>query len=459
MKRFLERGSFFFLIFIILGLAMIIIGLIYILISYYDRVNFYGNFLSGGTVIYDIAKKNFDDVGWSIIVDKDGNAYFTGYSGSSYKDYDSFIVKLNQYGKIDNTFGNNGKIILSKILNSKGKDYAESIALDSEQKILITGYFFNGKNFDSYILKLDTNGKIDKSFGKRGKVIFNGIATNNPRANLNDIARSIFVDKSQNIYIAGSAWNRKNYQVFIIKLNSNGKMDSSFGKNGIAPFDDIAIKYSDDQVSAVYEKNGKIYIAGWSVSGKNKKTFIIRIDQNGNLDNDFGEQGKVILDENSYPNSMVVDENENIFFVGDIEKRKLNLDAYLIKLNKEGKFDNSFADNGKILFDNIAGGSREDSATSLYIDESGKIYITGISWNGRNYVAYVIKLNSNGNFDKDFGDNGKLLIDRVLSLGNNSIGNSIFVDKIGRIYIVGSVWNGKDLDAFVVRLLSNGNPG
>lgn len=116
-------------------------------------------------------------------------------------------------------------------------------------------------------------------------------------------------------------------------------------------------------------------------------------------------------------------------------------------------------DNGKILFDNIAGGSREDSATSLYVDESGKIYITGVSWSGKNYVAYVIKLNSDGNFDKDFGDNGKLLIDRVLSLGNNSIGNSIFVDKIGRIYIVGSVWNGKDLDAFVVRLLNNGNPG
>ncbi len=438
---------------------MIIIGLIYILISYYDRVNFYGNFLSGGTVIYDVSKRKSDDVGWSIIVDRDGKSYLAGYSGSSDKDYDSFIVKLNQDGKIDDTFGNNGKIILSKVLNSKGKDYAESMALDSEQKILITGYFFNGKNFDSYILKLDTNGKIDKSFGKRGKLIFNGIATNNPKANLSDISRSIFVDKSQNIYIAGSAWNRKNYQVFIIKINRDGKVDSSFGKNGIAQFDDIAIKYSDDHISAVYEKNGKIYIAGWSVSRKNKKTFVIRIDQNGNLDNDFGEQGKVILDENSYPNSMVVDENENIFVVGDIEKGKLDLDAYLIKLNKEGKFDNSFVDNGKILFDNIAGGSREDSATSLYVDESGKIYITGVSWSGKNYVAYVIKLNSDGNFDKDFGDNGKLLIDRVLSLGNNSIGNSIFVDKIGRIYIVGSVWNGKDLDAFVVRLLNNGNPG
>lgn len=300
---------------------MIIIGLIYILISYYDRVNFYGNFLSGGTVIYDVSKRKSDDVGWSIIVDRDGKSYLAGYSGSSDKDYDSFIVKLNQDGKIDDTFGNNGKIILSKVLNSKGKDYAESMALDSEQKILITGYFFNGKNFDSYILKLDTNGKIDKSFGKRGKLIFNGIATNNPKANLSDISRSIFVDKSQNIYIAGSAWNRKNYQVFIIKINRDGKVDSSFGKNGIAQFDDIAIKYSDDHISAVYEKNGKIYIAGWSVSRKNKKTFVIRIDQNGNLDNDFGEQGKVILDENSYPNSMVVDENENIFVVGDIESR------------------------------------------------------------------------------------------------------------------------------------------
>ncbi len=60
------------------------------------------------------------------------------------------------------------------------------------------------------------------------------------------------------------------------------------------------------------------------------------------------------------------------------------------QLNRDidGDGDNDAA----AVFHSIAGGKGDDIGLSLYVDSNGKIYVTGGSWNGRNYDMYVIKI-------------------------------------------------------------------
>jgi hypothetical protein len=54
--------------------------------------------------------------------------------------------------------------------------------------------------------------------------------------------------------------------------------------------------------------------------------------------------------------------------------------------------DNAFGREGKLIINNIAGGNSDDYAYSIYVDNSGKIYITGDSYNGSNLDMYVLKI-------------------------------------------------------------------
>ncbi len=45
-----------------------------------------------------------------------------------------------------------------------------------------------------------------------------------------------------------------------------------------------------------------------------------------------------------------------------------------------------------VVLNNIAGGNGGDFGSSLKIDSTGKIYVTGSSYNGSNWDMYVIKI-------------------------------------------------------------------
>jgi len=66
---------------------------------------------------------------------------------------------------------------------------------------------------------------------------------------------------------------------------------------------------------------------------------------------------------------------------------------YVIRLNSDGSMDNTFGTNGKVVVNNIAGGNGEDYGRSIYVDSNGKVYVTGESYNNSsNYDMYVIEI-------------------------------------------------------------------
>jgi uncharacterized delta-60 repeat protein len=80
---------------------------------------------------------------------------------------DFVVTRFNANGSLDSSFGQSG-IIISKI--GTGSQQANSVAIQSGGKIVIGGSTFMNSEMNFVVIKYNENGSIDASFGKDGKV-------------------------------------------------------------------------------------------------------------------------------------------------------------------------------------------------------------------------------------------------------------------------------------------------
>jgi len=128
-------------------------------------------------------------------------------------------------GSLDPTFGTAGKVLVS--INS-GEAKAHSIALQSDGKIIAVGHStspLTGKDFT--IVRLLSDGTLDNTFGT------NGIVTTDVQLGSEDYAYSVALQADGKIILAGSSDDGVNRNAALVRYNSDGTIYSTFGVNGI----------------------------------------------------------------------------------------------------------------------------------------------------------------------------------------------------------------------------------
>jgi len=80
------------------------------------------------------------------------------------------IAYITQPGTLNNNFGTNGRV---KIDFANSEDFLTSLAVQSDGKIISTGYTGTGGNRDIALARLKPEGSIDSTFGVNGKVTTN----------------------------------------------------------------------------------------------------------------------------------------------------------------------------------------------------------------------------------------------------------------------------------------------
>ncbi len=178
--------------------------------------------------------------------------------------------------------------------------------------------------------------------------------------------------------------------MIVIRLNSDGSFDDSFGVGGkMISFETRGV--SDFKIL----ENGAILILGTKedING-NRNPFLARITDVGELDLLFGTAGYVNFDFGSGYNSAgklkVKSDNKILFSVSGTNSE------YLIQCNPDGTFDTNFATSGVLTMD------AENGLGDFYVLSDDKIVFT-------NYGTGAIvlkKYNSNGTVDLTFGLNG-----------------------------------------------------
>jgi len=372
-------------------------------------------FGTGGKVIQGIGSGN--DEGYSLAVQPDGKILLGGYCHNG-SNNDFCIARFDSEGNLDTTFGNSGKVIES--ISSSILDKGYSLAIQPDGKILLGGYCNNRGNIDFCITRFKSDGTLDKTFGRSGKVI-------QPIGSDNDEGYSLAIQPDGKILLGGYCKNGSNRDFCIARFNSDGTLDTSFGSSGkvIQPIGSS----NDEGYSLAIQSDGKILLGGFC----DYEFCIARFNSDGTLDTTFGSSGKVIQpigSANDRGQSLAIQPDGKILLGGYCSNGS-NWDFCIARFNSNGTLDTTFGSSGKVI---QPIGSSNDFGRSLVIQPDGKILLGGTCYNGSNDDFCIARFNSDGTLDTTFGSYGKI----IQPIGSwNDYGYSLAIQPDGKILLGG----------------------
>ena len=202
-----------------------------------------------------------NDVALSGVIQTDGKIILSGSYAWGTTSSDFALARLLTNGTLDSSFGTNGKVIV----NFSQYDTADSIALQSDGKILIGGHTYYSSNDDFIAIRLDTNGVLDNTFSDDGLT--------NTDLGSRDMGYSITSLPNQYVLLVGeSGWG-----VGIVKYSPDGQLDSTFGQGGKVVLSNFSYSAAIKVVTAT---DGKIFIGSDTNSGSSRDFSIIKLNSN-----------------------------------------------------------------------------------------------------------------------------------------------------------------------------------
>lgn len=373
---------------------------------------------------------------WSIINTSENKIVASGWSkyAESYPE-DILLMRFNNNGSIDTTFRSGYTITIG---NSTWESAYSSI-IQKDGKILVGGRFYNGLDWDFILARFYEDGNLDSTFANNGFAIVN--------VSSDDRAFSIDLQNDGKIVVAGFV-KITNWDLAVLRFQSSGLIDSTFGNNG------IVIKDIDGDVDVAFsvkvQSNGKIIACGWTFSNASWNFLLIRFNSDGSLDQNFGANGIVITDiDNVYntSHSIVIQADGKYVVAGyRFYQDRTDTDILLARYNIDGSIDQSFGLNGIVTTDI---NENEDFAWDLLIQHDTKIVVTGYSKSSSSKSIVTLRYRNNGQIDSTFGDNG-IIITSIFGIDEE--GRHLVQQSDGKILVTGYSFNGIDTDLFIIRI-------
>lgn len=253
------------------------------------------------------------------------------------------LVRFNTNGAVDTTFNGSGTIA-----TPIGADAcAYTLAIQSNDRIIAAGV----SNNQFALARYTSNGSPDTSFGSGG-IVTTRIGNT---AQINDIA----LQNNGLIVAAGFSDN----QFALARYNANGSIDTTFGNAGIVT---TPLGITAMANSVVVQENGQIVVAGTSDTG----VVLVRYNSTGSIDASFGTNGII-----NFPNSYNAPDvfgitNINIANNAQIDYSKLNLSNSI--MNSDISAQAAIANN-KLAPLSLAGTVLNTATTATSFDVPGAI--------------------------------------------------------------------------------------
>jgi hypothetical protein len=450
---------------------------------------------------------DFQEQGNSIVIDRLGNSYLTGftfsknfptttgaydmtYNGVNFY-FDIFVSKMNNIGTA---------LVFSTYIGGNTDDYGNSLVIDSIGNIFITGYT-NSNNYPT------TSGAFDESYNLGYSGSYDAIVAKlNPSGsnliystyiggNDNDRGNSIVINKNGNAYISGNtessnypttsgafdtSWNGRNSNmwgdVFVTQLNASGTglvYSTYIGGSG----DEKAYSMDIDGNSNTFI-TGRVYSINYPTT---TGAYDVTLNTNGDLFvTKLNASGTALIystliggNGGEDCNAIKIDSSGNAFITGFTSSSDYptttgafdviynNYDLFVTKINATGT---------ALIFSTYIGGNGYEEGYSIAIDRSGNSFITGLASPGYPTTTGAYKTSSKygGAFVTELNSIGTALVYSTYICGSNGDrGYSIAIDSFGNAFINGYTesidypttigaydesYNGTGSDVFVTKI-------
>ena len=250
-------------------------------------------------------------------------------------------------------------------------------------------------NRQAFIVHRLANGSLDASYGQGGYSV--PVFMRNPHAVLQSDGK---------IVLGGTALNKGNEDFALARYTSGGVLDAEFSGDGRLLTDFSSGR--DDLFGLALQQDGSILAVGRTYDNSRDRTAIARYLPNGEVDNSFSGDGKLItgfLDAVAY--SVAVQNDGKIIAAGSRNHNGVTSMA-ILRLNADGSPDNGFSGDGL----QIITSGWNSGASTVRLQNDGKIIAGGYSLNTLNIMRFmIVRLNADGSYDNTFSDDGMQISD------------------------------------------------
>ncbi len=283
---------------------------------------------------------------WANDVAVDGldNIIVTGASNAGGNSDDYFTVKYNPSGVIQWT----------DTIDNGSTDLAHGVAVDGSDNIIVTGESYIGGNYDYFTVKYDPSGVI-----LWADTIDNGST---------DRAWDVAVDDSDNIIVTGFSYIGGSSDYFTVKYNPCGV---------IQWIDTIDNSIFDWAKRCAVDGSDNIIVTGLSIIGYDEDYFTVKYSPSGVV------QWADTIDNGSTDRAwgVTVDGSDNIIVTGESYIEGNCYDYFTVKYSPSGVVQ---------WVDTIDNGNF-DRAYGVAVDGSDNIIVTGLSLIGGDEDYFTVK--------------------------------------------------------------------
>ncbi|WDQ15304.1 carbohydrate-binding domain-containing protein [Rhodopirellula sp. P2] len=268
----------------------------------------------------------------------------------------------------------------------------KDLEVDSQDRLLarLQVFHYNGnyRSYSNVLVRLTSDGQLDSSFGDGGFV----------PVSLGGIttASSMTIDSQDRILISNA--------VTISRYNADGTADNSFGTNGAS---DIPLPQEPDFYagqSQILTRPDDSILVLWGIpsSANASAGWLIQLNEDGSTGTWFGDEGFASIPYQQFSEFSSYSERFERMVLDDEGRLTILGTQALLRFTIDGQIDPSFGDGGRIILP-----SSIVTDGSLLFDNTGGTF--GLDGLGRYLVHYfngVARLTPDGQLDTSFSADG-----------------------------------------------------
>ncbi len=329
---------------------------------------------------------------------------------------------------------------------SGSDDRATSIAVQKDGRIVVVGSAGNRVNSDIMVLRYTQEGKLDTTFNLDGKATF---AVGGGA----DFGHDVVVLKDGGIIVSGYAQNGDGLNdLVLLKVTAEGILDNDFGTGGIATFHiDNASTIGLSLVLKTVAEEDRLFVAGVMIEEGTAKGLVVSYSLAGVLSADFGAGGFVTLDssENIGVYDLAVTDEGKLLLAGFAQEGEGVKRAALFSLNADGTVDTGFGVDGSAVVNDY----EEDSLFHcLTVLDNGDVVGAGYLKENDKKNMLAVKYRASGRLVENFGDKGVV----IHYQGDDSVVYGILEKEDFSLVMAGEFHNYDNLDVVLLHLDSLG---
>lgn len=334
-----------------------------------------------------------------VITLSDDRILMVGFSDN--ENQDVILAKFNPDGTPDTNFGDEGFASIDASIG--GDEQGWAVTELENGKLLVSGIMFHPGEWNGFVMRLHANGEMDASFGDS-----NGYTEFNAGDNAITVGVDIASPSSNDIFVAGSVLVDGQLDMAVFKFTQGGALHNAFASEGVAFWDGSG--ETDEVTSIAISQNGQIYLSGTSenVEGQ-RRGVIVKMTAFG-TPTQFAGNGAFFFDEDIESNAITdvkISNDDKVVAVGNSGTHP-NIDGYIFRLDNNGNLDPTFSDDGYTTTN--PGAATAMHLTDVLLPSSGGVIAVGHT-SGNLTSAYAFAMAEDGSPVIEFAEVGDTYVE------------------------------------------------